>query len=131
MNGFLGTYHVTLDGKGRITIPSKFRAIIDEQYDANMVVCVMDDFLIAFPQKEWAINEEKMNSLSAFDSGDRDRLREFYSRASECKMKESGKILIPQNQRDIAGLEKDVALVGMSKTFEIWSRDRWDNRTKP
>lgn len=131
MNGFLGTYHVTLDGKGRITIPSKFRAVIDEQYDANMVVCVMDDFLIAFPQKEWAINEEKMNNLSAFDSGDRDRLREFYSRASECKMKESGKILIPQNQRDIAGLKKEVALVGMSKTFEIWSKDRWDNRNNP
>ncbi len=43
-------------------------------------------------------------------------------------MKESGKILIPQNQREIAGLEKEIALVGMSKTFEIWSKDRWDAR---
>ena len=126
MSGFLGTYHVSLDAKGRITIPSKFRAIIDNEYDSNMVICVMDNFLIAFPQKEWAVNEEKMSNLSAFDTEDRNRLRDFYSRASEGKMKESGKILIPQNQREIAGLEKEVALVGMSKTFEIWSKDRWD-----
>ena len=131
MSGFLGTYHVNLDGKGRITIPSKFRAIIDQEYDANMILCVMEDFLIAFPQKEWGFNEEKMSNLSAFDISDRNRLREFYSRASECKMKESGKILIPQNQREIAGLEKEVALVGMSKTFEIWSKDRWDTRNNP
>ena len=128
MSGFLGTYHVSLDEKGRITIPSKFRAIIDNEYDPNMVVCVMDNFLVAFPQKEWAINEEKMSALSAFDTDDRNRLRDFYSRASECKMKESGKILIPQIQREISGLEKEVALVGMSKTFEIWSKNRWDTR---
>ena len=46
MSGFLGTYHVSLDGKGRITIPSKFRAIIDNEYDSNLVICVMDNFLI-------------------------------------------------------------------------------------
>jgi len=127
MSGFLGTYHVNLDEKGRINVPSKLRAILEREYDPNVVLCVMDNFLIAFPQKEWEINEEKLSALSAFDTEDRDRLRAFYSRASECTMK-SGKILIPPNQREIAGLNKEVALVGMSKTFEIWAKDRWDKR---
>lgn len=125
MSGFLGTYHVNLDEKGRINVPSKLRAILEHEYDPNLVLCVMDEFLIAFPQKEWDSNEEKLSHLSAFESEDRNRLRQFYSRASECAMK-SGKILIPSNQREIAGLNKEVVLVGMSKTFEIWAQDRWE-----
>ncbi len=50
MSGFLGTYHVNLDEKGRINVPSKLRAILEREYDPNLVLCVMDDFLIAFPQ---------------------------------------------------------------------------------
>lgn len=124
MNGFLGTYTVNMDDKGRLNVPSKFKAILERFYDPQMVVCVMDNFLIAFPQKEWQVNEEKLNSLSGLDREDRQKMREFYSRASECEMK-SGKMLIPQLQREAAGLNKEVVLVGMSKTFEIWAGDRW------
>jgi len=108
MNGFLGTYSVNMDEKGRLNVPSKFKAILEKSYDSNLVVAVMDNFLIAFPQKEWQINEERLNNL-----------------ASECELK-SGKILVPQFQREIAGLNKEVVLVGMSKTFEIWAGDRWN-----
>ncbi len=124
MNGFLGTYTVNMDEKGRLNVPSKFKAILERFYDPQMVICVMDNFLIAFPQKEWQVNEEKLNSLSGLDREDRQKMREFYSRASECEMK-SGKMLIPQLQREAAGLNKEVVLVGMSKTFEIWAGDRW------
>ena len=124
MNGFLGTYTVNMDEKGRLNVPSKFKAILERFYDPQMVICVMDNFLIAFPQKEWQVNEEKLNSLSGLDREDRQKMREFYSRASECEMK-SGKMLIPQLKREAAGLNKEVVLVGMSKTFEIWAGDRW------
>lgn len=124
MNGFLGTYSVNMDEKGRLNVPSKFKAILEKFYDPNLVVAVMDNFLIAFPQKEWQMNEEKLNSLSGLEREDRQKMREFYSRASECELK-SGKILVPQFQREIAGLNKGVVLVGMSKTFEIWAGDRW------
>ena len=113
-----------MDEKGRLNVPSKFKAILERFYDPQMVICVMDNFLIAFPQKEWQVNEEKLNSLSGLDREDRQKMREFYSRASECEMK-SGKMLIPQLQREAAGLNKEVVLVGMSKTFEIWAGDRW------
>ncbi len=124
MNGFLGTYNISLDDKGRLNVPAKFRATLEKEYGPHLVVCVMDGFLIVFPQNEWATNEEKLSHLNAFDKGDRNRLREFYAGATECKIK-SGRILLPANQREAAGLKKDAVLVGMSKTFEIWAPDRW------
>ncbi|CCQ89369.1 Protein MraZ [Nitrospina gracilis 3/211] len=134
MVGFLGTYQVNLDEKGRLNVPAKFKGLLDKQYDNhNLVVAVMPDkegnkdreYLIVFPQKEWLVNEEKLSHLSGLDGDDRNKMREIYAQASECEVK-SGKILIPQHQRDRAGLKKEVILVGMSKTFEIWSADRFE-----
>ena len=68
-----------------------------------------------------------MHDLNALNKEDRARLREFYSRATDCEMK-SGKILLPLSLRDIAGLKKEAVLVGMSKTFEIWSPQRWEKQ---
>ena len=123
MSSFLGTYNISLDEKGRFNVPAKFRGTLD-QSGPQLVVCAMEPFLVVFPQKEWAENEEKLSTLNAFNKQDRTRLREFYSRATDCEMK-SGKILLPLNLRDIAGLKKEAVLVGMSKTFEIWSPERW------
>ena len=123
MSSFLGTYNMILDEKGRFNVPAKFRGTL-EQSGPQLVVCAMEPFLVEFPQKEWAENEEKLSTLNAFNKEDRTRLREFYSRATDCEMK-SGKILLPLNLRDIAGLKKEAVLVGMSKTFEIWSPERW------
>ena len=123
MSSFLGTYNISLDEKGRFNVPAKFRGTL-EQSGPQLVVCAMEPFLVVFPQKEWAENEEKLSTLNAFNKEDRTRLREFYSRATDCEMK-SGKILLTLNLRDIAGLKKEAVLVGMSKTFEIWSSERW------
>lgn len=124
MNGFLGTYYVNLDDKGRVNIPSKFKAVLERANNPNLVVCAMDQYLVVFPQQEWTVNEEKLSNLSAFDKEDRNRLRDFYSRADECDMK-SGKILIPAILRKTTGLSKEVVLVGMSRTFEIWELGLW------
>ena len=128
MNGFLGTYSVSLDEKGRLNVPAKFKGLL-EQGRPQLVMCVMSGFLIVFPQGEWATNEEKLYNLNAFDKSDRDRLREFYARATECEMK-SGKILIPASQREAAGLNKEVMIVGMSKTFELWAPDRLEKASE-
>mgnify|MGYP001239352295 CR=1 FL=1 len=125
MNGFLGTYYVNLDDKGRANVPAKFRIVLEGHNNPNVVVCMMDNYLIVFPQREWLLNEEKLNDLSAFNKEDRSRLREFYSRADECELK-SGKLLVQSSLRKMAGLSKEAVLVGMSRTFEIWSRNRWE-----
>ena len=122
MNGLLGTYSVSLDDRGRLNVPAKFKSLL-EQDSPQLVTCVMDGFLIVFPQREWAANEEKLSHLNAFDKSDRNRLREFYARATECEIK-SGKVLISAGQREAAGLKKEVTIVGMSKTFELWAPDR-------
>ena len=124
MNGFLGTYSVSLDDKGRFNVPAKFKNLLERE-SPQLVVCVMDGFLTVFPQREWSANEEKLGHLNAFDTDDRDRLREFYAQATECEIK-SGKILVPATQREAAGLKKEVRIVGMSKTFELWAPDRWE-----
>ena len=126
MSSFLGTYNISLDEQGRFNVPAKFKATL-EQSGPQLVLCAMQAFLVVFPQKEWAENEEKLSSLNAFDIKDRTRLREFYSRATDCEMK-SGKILLPLNLREIAGLKKEAVLVGISKTFEIWSPERWGKK---
>ncbi len=125
LNGFLGTHEVTLDEKGRINIPAKFKAYLEKEDSSALVLCVMENCLTVFPQSQWVINEEKMNELSDFDQKDRNFLRKYYSRAAECEIK-SGKLLIPAKQREMAGLEKEIVVVGMSKTFEIWSQAKWD-----
>ena len=125
MNGFLGTYYVNLDDKGRVNIPSKFKAVLEKENSSNLVICTMEQYLVVFPQYEWMANEEKLKDLSAFETKDRNRLRDFYSRADECEMK-SGKVLIPSNLRKAAKLNKEVVLVGMSRTFEIWDLGLWD-----
>ncbi len=124
MNGFLGTYSVSLDNKGRLNVPAKFKSLL-EQDRPQLVMCMIDGILTVFPQREWRANEEKLSHLNAFDTEDRTRLREFYAGAAECEIK-SGKILIPATQREAAGLKKEVKIVGMSKTFELWDPSRWE-----
>lgn len=125
INGFLGNYFLSLDDKGRVNIPSRFREVLEKEDSPNLVLVLMDNFIIVFPQKEWAISEEKMRNHSALNSEDRKEMRKFYSRAAECEIK-SGKILIPASQREIISLPKDIVVAGMSKTFEIWSRSEWE-----
>ena len=118
MNGFLGTYSISLDDKGRLNVPAKFKNQLEKD-SPHLVVCVMDGFLIVFPQREWSTNEDKLSHLNAFDKDDRNRLREFYAGATECEIK-SGKILISNTQRLAAGLKKEIMIIGMSKTFELF-----------
>lgn len=127
MNGFLGTYYVNLDDKGRVNVPAKFKAVLERENNPNLVLCVMDQYLAVFPQQEWSLNvkKEKEKETSAFDRRQRNQMRAIYSQADECDIK-SGKILIPANQRKAAGLSKEMVLAGTSETFEIWALDRWE-----
>jgi MraZ protein len=128
MPGFLGTHSITMDDKGRATVPSKFRAVLEKDYGPELIICQKGDYLLIFPEKEWAVNEENLSKLNAFNEEDREKLRVYYSQAADCTIK-SGKILIPANLREAAGLNKEAVLVGMSRTFEIWASDRWARKT--
>jgi MraZ protein len=122
---FRGRYDHTIDSKGRISIPSKFREIINKKYDDRLVITNFDHCLLAFPFGEWSVLEEKVNSLSLVKKEVKTFLRFFYSSAIDCVIDKQGRLLIPQTLRDYASLQKDVVLVGEGKKIEIWAKERW------
>jgi MraZ protein len=112
---FRGRYEHTIDPKGRVSIPAKFREVLGKKYDDRLFVTNFDGCLVAFPFEEWIHLEEKVSSLS-------------YSSAVECTVDKQGRILIPQTLREYADLDKEVVLVGQLKKIEIWSKDRWSEQ---
>ena len=122
---FRGNFEHTIDPKGRLSIPSKFREILTKKYDERLVVTNFDGCLVAYPYEEWVQLEEKASSLSMVKKETRAFMRFFYSSAIECIVDKQGRILIPQTLRDYADLEKEVVLVGQLRKIEIWSKKRW------
>jgi MraZ protein len=125
---FRGRYEHTIDAKGRLSIPSKFREVLKEEYDSRLVVTTLDGCLIAYPYQEWQALEEKISQLPAFNKNTRSFLRNFYSSGVDCPIDKLGRILVPQALRDYAGLSKDVMLMGIFKQFEIWDKGAWQTR---
>lgn len=122
---FRGRFEHTIDTKGRVSIPVKFRDVLNELYDSRLVVTTFDGCLIAYPFKEWKIFEERIAGLSEFKKDTRAFLRFFYSSAADCPIDRLGRILIPQPLRDYAKLEKEIVLIGAFKQFEIWGKETW------
>jgi MraZ protein len=123
---FRGRFEHTIDSKGRLSIPSRFRDILKEKYDERLVVTTYDGCLLAYPYAEWRTLEEKVGGLPEFKKDTRAFLRFFYSSAADCPIDRLGRILVPQTLRDYAKFEKDIILVGAFRQLEIWSKERWD-----
>jgi len=123
---FKGRFEHLIDGKGRLSIPSRFRETLNERYDSRLVVTTYDNCLIAYPLAEWQKLEEKISLLPEFKKDTKAFLRFFYSSATDCAIDKLGRILLPQTLRDYAKLEKDVVLIGAFRHMEIWSKPLWD-----
>lgn len=123
---FRGRHEHTIDPKGRVSIPARFREILSKKYDQRVVITNFDSCLVAYPYEEWVQLEEKASSLSMVKKETRAFMRFFFSSATECSLDKQGRILIPQTLRDYADLNKDVVLVGQLKKIEIWSKERWN-----
>ena len=119
---FRGRSVHTLDAKGRIRIPSRFREILKTRYEDRFVITNLDRCLIAYPLREWQIIEEKLGELSLVRQDVKAFQRFFISGATECNFDKQGRILIPQTLRQQASLKREVVLAGMLKSFEIWSK---------
>ncbi len=122
---FRGRYEHSIDPKGRLSIPSKFREILTANYDERLILTNFDNCLWAYPVREWKHVEDKVSSLPQFKAEVKAFQRFFISAASECPVDPNGRIIIPTTLRKYAGLETDVVIVGMTNRFEIWARERW------
>lgn len=126
VNRFRGHYEHNIDAKGRVSVPVKFRDVLTEKYDANLMVTCLNQCLIAYPMDEWETLEEKLSQLPEF-KGDVNRfLRIFSAGAVECPIDKQGRILVPNTLRKRAKLDKELVFVGMLDRFEIWSKELWD-----
>lgn len=127
---FRGRFEHTIDFKGRVSIPAKFRELLSEKYDDHIIMTNFDRCLVAFPYEEWRNVEDKISSLSMVKKEVKAFQRFFISGATECSIDKLGRVLIPPTLRDYALLEKNVIFAGMGKMFEIWSRERWTEEIK-
>ncbi len=122
---FRGRSRHTLDEKGRLAIPARFKDVLESKEEPCLVVTNHLNCLWAFAKDDWRIIEEKIASLSLTDNAVNTYRRYFVSGAQECPLKQ-GRITLPPDLRVTAGLNKEVVLVGELKLFEIWDKDSWD-----
>ena len=120
---FMGEYRHTIDAKGRLIVPAKFR---EQLGDSFVVTRGMDGCLFGYTQEEWNILETKLQKLPLTKKDARAFVRFFYSAATECEIDKQGRINIPKSLRTHAKKKKKCVVVGVSNRFEIWSEDRWD-----
>jgi MraZ protein len=119
-----------MDNKGRVSIPPKYREILQERKDRIIVLTNFDGYLLAFPQSEWLKIESKLGELALFRKDLRAFQRFLISGVEECALDRQGRILVPQNLRNYAGLNREVALVGAVRCFELWDRPTYETHRK-
>ncbi len=118
---FRGEVAYSLDEKNRLTVPSAFREELGEVF---YVTKGLDKCLFIFPEDKWTEFEASIRALPL--SSGRKTQRFFFSGAKECVPDRQGRILIPQNLREYAGIEKDAVIIGVSDRLEIWSKEQWE-----
>ncbi|MDJ0781679.1 MAG: division/cell wall cluster transcriptional repressor MraZ [Desulfosarcinaceae bacterium] len=125
---FRGSSYHTIDAKGRIMLPPRFRDIIRLSDVEAVMVTGVDNGLAAYPFDVWRGIEAKFEALTETSVQLRRFRRMFIGNASKCALDKQGRILIPQTLRDYGGLAKETVLVGVLKHFEIWSRSRLEEQ---
>lgn len=119
---FMGEFQHSIDDKGRITIPAKFRDSLGTSF---VVTRGLDHCLFVYPQEEWSALETKLKGLPLMKSDARAFTRFFFSGATECEWDKQGRVNLPANLREYAKLEKDCVVLGVSNRVEIWNRETW------
>lgn len=124
---FRGQHEHAIDGKGRTSVPSKFRDLLAAQSSERLVLTHgVDPCVVAYPMTEWLAFEERLSRLPQFDSSVATIRRLYVSGAVEIELDKLGRLVIPKELRDVAGLEREVLWAGMGKHIELWSKARFD-----
>lgn len=119
---FLGEFKHTIDNKGRLAIPAKFRASLS---GGAIITRGLDKCLFLFPQKEWDILANKLVNLPLSQSDSRAFVRLMLAGAGDVEFDAQGRILIPENLRNYAQLSKKIIVTGLYNRIEIWDEDEW------
>ena len=120
---FMGEYNHSVDAKGRLIVPSKFREQLGNEF---VVTKGLDGCLFVYSQEEWKRIEEKFREVNLTTKDARKFMRFFFAGAAMCEVDKQGRILIPAALKEFAALQKDVVLIGVGNRAEIWSKERYD-----
>lgn len=124
---FMGEYSHTIDAKGRVIVPARFR---EELGEGSVITKGLDGCLFVYPKEEWQKFEEKLRQLPLNQQNARKITRFFLAGATGCEIDKQGRVLLPAVLREFAELEKDVVMVGIMNRVEIWSKDRWNEANR-
>ena len=120
----MGTYSHSLDAKGRLIVPAKIREELGERFYLSRN---QDGCLSLYPESAWKEFVEKVEQLPKLSSEVARRLRRFYfGNSREMEIDKQGRILIPSDDRDFAGLSREITLVGVDDHAEIWDAEAWE-----
>lgn len=121
---FMSEYHHSLDTKGRLIIPQKFR---EQLGDTFILSRGLDHCLYIYTNEDWERFIDKLSTLPELSSANGRKLNRFFiAGAIQCEVDKQGRILIPTNLREFASLEKEVVLAGVGKRIEVWNRLAWE-----
>lgn len=119
---FMGEYNHTVDPKGRLIVPAKFREQLGDEF---VVTKGLDGCLFVYSQEEWKRIEESLREKPLTSKDARKFMRFFFAGAANCEVDKQGRILLPANLREYAGIDKEVVSVGVFSRVEIWSKERY------
>jgi len=119
----MGEYQHSVDAKGRLIVPAKFREALGEAF---VVTRGLDNCLFGYPMNEWRKLEEKLKDLPMTKKDTRAFARFFFSGATEVEIDKQGRINIPATLMQHAHLVKECVVLGVSNRIEIWAKDRWE-----
>jgi len=123
---FMGEFQHSLDEKGRLIIPAKFREELGEKF---VLTRGLDNSLFVYPIDQWRLLEEKIKELPTSRADTRAFVRLFFSGAVETEQDKQGRMTIPQHLREHAKIERDVYIIGVSTKIEIWAKETWEEYT--
>ncbi len=119
---FIGEYEASIDDKGRVAVPTKFRTTLKGRV---VVTRGLDQSLFLYPQAEWKVMAEKLASLPISTANTRAFSRLMLAGAMECDIDKQGRIILPGYLKEFAGVAKRVVFAGLYNRIEIWSEERW------
>lgn len=121
---FMGEYQHSMDEKGRLIVPAKFREGLGEKF---VITRGLDNCLFVYPMEQWKVLEEKIKELPTSHADTRAFVRMFFSGAVEAELDKQGRVVIPVHLREHARIERDLYVIGVSTKVEIWAKETWED----
>ncbi|CEG56424.1 division/cell wall cluster transcriptional repressor MraZ [Legionella fallonii] len=127
---FRGINTITIDTKGRLAIPTRYRSALGAEDKIPVVITIDTDetCLLLYTAAEWQIIENNLQKLPSFNAAARRIQRLLIGHATDVEVDSNGRVLVPTVLRNYAQLEKDVVMIGQGNKFEVWNKDLWESK---